>query len=88
VKREDFHELCQLIRVDARVRVRRESECSGKHPFGSFEAAKKTMSRELAKVAKPYHCKGCGKYHIGNVVGQRRGRLLKIRRREMREEFA
>jgi hypothetical protein len=86
VKREDFHELCQLIRSDARVRVRRDSECSGKHPFGSFEAAKKTMSRELLKVAKPYHCRSCGKYHIGSVVGQ-----LKIRRRDVMdaaEEFA
>jgi hypothetical protein len=88
VKREDFFELRFLVRADARVRVRHETECRGKHPFGSFEAAKRTMSRDLAKVAKPYHCKGCGKYHIGNVLGQRRGRLLKMRRREVAEEFA
>lgn len=87
MKREDFHELCQLIRVDSRQRVKEMSECRDKHRFGSFEQAKRTMSRDLQKVAKPYHCKTCGGFHVGNVVGTRRKRLKRLWKERHAEQY-
>lgn len=81
MKPADFNELCALIRVDFRARVRQESDCTGKHKFGSYDAALKTMRRDLFKVARPYHCRCCGGYHIGNIVGMRQKRLFLNERR-------
>lgn len=78
---EDWKELRILIRHDARQRTFKSSSCIGKHRFESFKQAQDTLSFRLRKQAKVYHCRECGGFHIGNVLGTRRSRLLKKRRR-------
>lgn len=72
---DDYRELRQLVRVDARMRIRHRSACEGKHRFESYNEAKRTLSWNLRKKAKPYHCVECNGFHIGNIVNNRRKRV-------------
>lgn len=75
----DFHELRNLAHLDARKRAYRDTACSGKHTFDSFDAARRTMNRDLLKVARPYHCGSCGGFHIGSIATRRGKRMAAVR---------
>lgn len=79
---EDFHELCQLIRLDNRKRSGVAAACVGKDRFDSYVRAKSTMRPELRRVAEPYHCWACHGWHIGNRGPSRRRRIEYQRRRQ------
>ena len=40
------------------------ASCYGKVRFNTYEDAKVQSDRK-PEIVKPYHCKYCGKYHIG-----------------------
>ena len=79
MKPEDWNELRNLVRYDARQRIRERSACEGKHRFNTFTEAQRTMRRELRRVARPYHCTDCGGFHIGGLVNGRRHRVAQER---------
>lgn len=54
-----------------------EVSCEGKVKFDSYVLAKKGM-RHNEKRRVPYHCRNCGKWHLGSI-SIRRGRRRKPR---------
>lgn len=83
---EEFIELRGLCHLDWLHRRRlaglefRASQCTGKHPFASWEAADASMSAKLRRLCAPYHCSSCGKWHIGSRETKRNRRLAQRER--------
>jgi len=77
MKPDDYAELRNLVRYDARRREFTASSCSGKHRFESFTQADRTIRRDLRKQARAYHCSDCHGYHVGGVANYRRKRLAR-----------
>ena len=77
MKPDEYAELRNLVRYDARRREFTASSCSGKHRFESFTQADRTIRRDLRKAARAYHCCECGGYHVGGIANFRRKRLAR-----------
>lgn len=79
MKPDDYAELRNLVRYDARRREFTASSCSGKHRFESFTQADRTIRRDLRKQARAYHCNDCKFFHVGGIINGRRSRLARER---------
>lgn len=76
---KEFDELKRLVHSDKVQRERLAAHCWGKHPFDSFATAEKTISARLRGLVLPYHCVGCGAWHIGGISRPRRLAIEKRR---------
>lgn len=85
---DDFQELCDLIRMDARKKTMVRSMCAGKQCFETKTLADRTIRRtaRTKRAFMSYHCRVCGGWHVGGAQTSRENRLVKMRRRQC--EFA
>lgn len=57
----------------------RAAMCEGKPGYGSYDSAKKAARRG---EVHPYHCKVCGRYHVGGIDRDRKLANRRIRQRK------